>query len=127
MKAVYGKVALGLILAGGLAAVSSCGSSTSTTGGGSCTFTANSQTTCYDYTGSGFTASTGQTTCSTTTVGSTKGGSYSSSACTSSGRFAICSVNSGQATAYVLRYLTGWNTTTAQASCTTLSGSYAAN
>ena len=127
MKSIYGKIASSSLMIAGLACISACGSSTSTSGAGSCTFNTGGLTTCYDYTGSAYTTTTAQSLCTSTTVSGTTGGSYSTAACSSSGRVGSCTVNSGQTSAYILRYLSGFGTQTAQSSCTLLSGSFTAN
>lgn len=98
----------------------------STGSAGSCSLTDNGFTTCFDYTGSGYTTATAQTTCSSTTSG-TATGTYSATACSSDGRIGSCQVYAGQPTEMYIRYLTGYLDASAQAACSSMSGVYTAN
>jgi hypothetical protein len=128
MKFNLGRSIAGMFLLANLLFSQACGKSddiaTALASAGSCSLTVSSLTTCYDYTGSGFTSTTAQTTCSSTNSGGITG-TYSSSACSTTGRIGSCVVGSG-ATAYTIRYLSGYTDTTAQAACTALSGTYTA-
>ena len=90
---------------------------------GSCTVVDSGFTTCFDYTGSGYTTATAQTACSNTNSG-TATGTYSTSACTTSGRVGSCKLYSGQVTEEYVRYFGGYNNTTAATSCSGFSGTY---
>lgn len=94
---------------------------------GSCsvTDTGSGFTTCFDYTGSGYTSATAQSACSSTTSGSATG-TYSSSACTTTGRIGSCVIYSGQASEQTIRYISGYDSTTAPAACSAMSGTYTA-
>jgi len=112
-----------LVVACFLFASFGCGS-TPTTSAYSCSITVSSITTCYDLTGSGYSSSTtAQTACSSITSSGTTS-TYAASACSTSGRIGSCKISAGQATEQTIRYLSGYNSTTAQAACTALSGTF---
>ena len=90
---------------------------------GSCTVVGSGFTTCFDYTGSGYTSATAQTACAGTTSGSNVG-TYSAAACTVTSRVGSCTLYSGQATEQIVRYFGGYINSTAATSCSGFAGTY---
>lgn len=133
MKAKHGCIILGVLIISGTFNILGCGKNetTSITSGGnagSCTVadSVSGFTTCFDYTGSGYTAATAQTTCNGTTSGSATG-TYSSSACPTTGRIGSCKIEAGTVIEQYIRYMSGFIAETAQAHCSSASGTYTAN
>ena len=129
MKSIQGRIVIGILLICGSIFSQGCGKdepAAAASGSGSCSLTVSSITTCYDLTGSAYAAAAAQTTTCSTTISGGITSTHSASACATTGRIGSCVILSG-ANQQTIRYLTGYNSTTAQAHCTASSGTYTAD